>query len=277
MTNRGIFGVSQGQANSNTQSYWIPSLAKCKHSPDGAAQLNTDYLAVDPYGSNNGVWIQFTSGLTYPIVIYGVSVSATSSALTTNTASCAIRIATGPSGSESVRFVGTVTIMGSVQFGTLNDPYGVYVPANTRIAVAYYYSASSGTPTLIQLNYGRANGSYPLATMEAVGSGSAYNGNTFTELSATTPISNGCWVVGHVLQGTSAGIQAIRYALGAAGSEVPVTAYMQPTSGNGTSTGNGTTLWFPPFWWPPSTRLSIQGSASTRGVQGYTFWRSTLQ
>ena len=275
MSNKGLYGLPQGQRTGSSSTLFIPAQAKYQHSPDVGA-VNTDYLAIDPYPNVNGSYQQLTAGLPYPIIVYGFTAGATSNGLSTVSGSVAVRVGTGAAGSEICRAVWNGMIYGGVQFTSMNDPFGIYIPANTRIAVAYFFSAASGNPTLMQLNYGRANREYPMNLMEVVGTGNSITGSGWNELGATPPVATGCWIVGHVMQSTSAGIQAIRYGFGAAGSETAVTAFHQPSPGNGTSSGNGTVVWFRPFWWPPGTRLAIQGSSSSRGFAGYTYWRDTL-
>ena len=276
MTSRGLLGLPQGQRTGSSGTLFIPAQAKYQHSPDVGA-INQDYLAIDPYPNVNGSYQQLTAGLPYPIIAYGFTAgNGAAGALFTSTSSVAVRLGTGAAGSEICRAVWNATILSSVQFTTQNDPFGVYIPANTRIALAYYWNPSSGQPSLLQLNYGRANREYPMNLMEVVGTGNSITGSGWNELGATPPVATGCWIVGHVMQSTSLGLQAIRYGFGAAGSETAVTAFYQPSPGNGTSSGNGTVMWFRPFWWPPGTRLAIQGNSGSRGFAGYTYWRDTL-
>jgi hypothetical protein len=193
-------------------------------------------------------WYEITPGISNPIVIY---------ATVTESVSTLSQIGTGAAGSEVVRAIfRSIDTSPKVSF----LPYGVYVPANTRIAYRRL-TGSTGSPTAQRLRY------YTVSSGTEAEYGQierTFSGTSWVEVGASPPLAGGVWVVS--LDELSN--QGIRYAFGAAGSEVEQTNFIFNFAPDLT--------FFPPFFWPPSTRLSLRGGTSGASSTIRTQWRETL-
>jgi hypothetical protein len=213
--------------------------------PNNVLQFTSSTLSGGTWSLNT--WYQITAGHSSPMVLYLTS---------SNVRDTYTQIGTGASGSEVVRAVHR-----SIDLNTKNHllPYGVYVPASTRVA---YRRITADTSVSSQQSFA----SYEVAS----GSSSQFNdisatlsGTSWIQVGTAPPVAGGVWVVGQ--QSTSA--EPVQYGFGASGSEVAQTALISNLSTD--------LLYFPPFFWPPSTRLAIRSDASGSGVIR-TLWRETL-
>jgi hypothetical protein len=193
-------------------------------------------------------WYEISAGISSPIVIYATSTSA---------ASTLSQIGTGAAGSEVVRAIFR-SVDTSVQIDLF--PYGVYVPANTRIAYRRLTGSTSSSSAQNIRYYTVSSGT----TAEFGQIERTFSGTSWVEVGSSPPLAGGVWVVGL----DELGNQGITYAFGASGSEVVQTNVILNSPGGYN--------YFPPFFWPPSTRLSLRAGNSAASNTIRTQWRETL-
>lgn len=185
-----------------------------------------------------------------------------------------IEIGTGGAGSEVVRHIATSYSGSFNQEPTTrnpNPPFGIYIPSGTRIAVRYtdlvggtladrtvhlfYSTVTSGTQV-------EAGFSAPVPA----------NGTTWAQIDATPPKTGGVQVIGFSHWNNTAG--KIRFGLGASGSEVAVTGYLNGSQ-NSSSSSAGMVQWITPFEWTSGSRLAVQADG-TNSFDVTVYWRESL-
>ncbi|NDD85815.1 hypothetical protein EBZ38_16260 [bacterium] len=227
------------------------------------------------FGASTGsVWTQLSASMPADSLILGVSVvsdTAPSPGL--------VSLGTGSAGSEVFRFRSFPTHLttNTPASSYLHVPYGMFVPAGTRLAF-HTEGGLTGSASQISVNYVETS-TGTQAQADIVTSSTVTPNSTWVQVAATPPLAGGVWVIGVYYGGarTSAPGSQVRFGTGASGSETAVTGYV---NGSRWYYGSGITepqAYIPPFWWPPSTRLAIQRDA-TPGAdsQAVVFWRESL-
>lgn len=255
------------QVGSATSAVWT------RGNPDTAATESIEWTGT----LSNAGWVQVTASMPVDAVITGISVGTINFLAYDNTE---WRIGTGASGSEVTRWgaFGITAYSGfqNRQVGVAICPYGVGVPAGTRLAV--YYATTASSPNLsnarVVVYYTKMSTAptmYEGATTARVNNGTS---TAWVQVGATPPLAGGVWVVGYSSSRTGgSGSQSIQLGTGASGSEVAVTPYRHDANDNG---GRPTEIWVPPFFWAASTRLAARTSASVPACDIAVIWRESL-
>lgn len=250
------------QVGSATPAVWT------RGNPDTAATESIVWTGI----LTNAGWVQVTASMPVDAMITGISVGTANFNAYNNTE---WRLGTGASGSEVVRwgiFGITHDGIGGSQLGHAVVPYGVGVPAGTRLAV--YYATTSVTPSLnnakVVVYYTKmasAPTQYEGATTALTSNGSS---TAWVQVAATPPLAGGVWVVGFSKsQGSGA---AVQFGLGGSGSEVAATPYRDTPD---TISNTPSEVWVPPFFWPAGTRLAFRTSTAA-ATNIATIWRESL-
>ena len=252
MTNRGLFGLPQGQrSGSGGEGYTGRLMTRAVHRPGGGGS-NTDYSQANIIGPlSAGLWYQIMAAAPYDLYISGLYSEYNSTPVTQTWF-----VGVGPAGSEKRRAYVRLATTAYEQRPFTRD---IFVPAGSRVAVQPG-SGASGSYYMVLSHYAAAK---PGKQIEIVGSSVAQTGSTWTEIATAPPFANGGWITDVQIVGASLGRQAVRFGFGSAGSEVDVTAYME-CAGLAGGGGLGGPMSIPPIWWPPNTRLAFQGSSGSQ-------------
>lgn len=276
MTNKGLLGLPQGG---------VAVTSSTPGNPLGAGDPTTTgtltFSGTMTGGAGGvGAWTQITASMPVDAMIVSVSYYGESGI----GGSGLLEIGTGASGSEVVRWVTNSSRDTSLRYfpATPETPWGVYVPSGTRLAARRFRADGGGSNTganEITVHYVTATtpGTQVQAGWARV---AAPNSTAWTEIAATPPVAGGVYVVGYIWQTAF----AARLGLGASGSEVATTGYMQ----GGRSIVNtqnyflgtaqvGAVVWIPPVFWSAGSRLAAQWQATPgTGYDFYILWRETL-
>lgn len=251
-------------------------------SPDFGAPRYWDVVVADWVLVSQGVEIPNMLRVANPVDMAEASVSASTSGtswlqvsagLGTNAMILAARatqgigeimtIGTGAAAAEVVRGHHVSHTASTSQW--VFQPFGIYVPASTRIAVRTAFSVTNLNPSLLWVPWTSGTPSEAgTSTVTMPGASTAW-----TQVATSPPIAGGVEVIGWTLSsGMNAG--GIRFGLGAGGSEVVAAAGVTYPSA-------GAITWIPPFFWPPSTRLAAAKTSGTAGTPTLLiFWRESL-
>jgi hypothetical protein len=244
MTSRGLLGLPQGARNSGMfllqNGASVPSVWTL-----GDASLQSS-LRVRQIMT--GAWVEMSSGLASAAVIHGISYTDN----TGNAGESDLQVGTGAAGSEVLRWKARIIDPpgGRQQFFAV--PYGVAVPAGTRIAMKH--TAGAYNTAIYVVHYTPAT-TLPAVAEFAETATAGLTGTAWAEIGATPPITGGCWVVGFIgLQNYNANT-GTQFGFGAAGSEVAATGYIY---GGERTTGSNATALMSPIWWASGTRLAAR-------------------
>lgn len=187
-------------------------------------------------------------------------------------------LGTGAAGSEVYRFRSTMThLTTDTNVGTwLHVPYGMFVPAGTRLAF-HTEGGLTGAGSQVSITYVETS-TGTQARADVTYSSTVTPNNTWVQVGATPPLAGGVWVIGFGYGGRiSAPPSQIRFGTGGSGSETAVTGWVNGSKWyNGSGLGDPQT-YIPPFWWPPSTRLAVQRDATpSADGQAVIYWRESL-
>jgi hypothetical protein len=218
--------------------------------------LTTGSVAVGPTVGTLDVWYEVTAGLGSNVLIHAISLQDAPSPLTV------VEVGTGAAASEVTRFA--MSDMTSLAEITRPAPFGVYVPAGTRIAIRSAVNAGALTA---RLHYSVVTTGTQYQAGVARVSGLA-NSTAWQQVAATTPIAQDIYIIG-----VSKGLQAspFRLGLGPAASEVAITGDVNP---NGIG---GMPVDIPAVVWTNGTRLALQYPSAPGGATDITvYWRAGL-
>lgn len=196
-----------------------------------------------------GAWVEMSSGLASAAVIHGISYTDN----TGNSGESDLQVGTGAAGSEVLRWKARIIEPPSGRQQFFAVPYGVAVPAGTRIAMKHTGSVYS---TAIYVVHYTPTSTLPAVAEFAETATAGLTGTAWAEIGATPPITGGCWVVGFIgLQNYNANT-GTQFGFGAAGSEVAATGYIY--GGERTFPGSNATVLMSPIWWASGTRLAAR-------------------
>lgn len=206
-----------------------PVIPRLRGAFDGRGEI------IPPSSGVTNTWIQVHSGFAYDIMIYDVQAGSVGASY--------IELGSGASGSEVAQAIFHSNIRNNTDM-----PYGMFVPASTRIVMRQ--SASSWS--LSRLLYVKTDTPGERAAAGAI-SGLA-GGGTWTELATSPPLVDGVWITD--LRSNGPG----DFGFGPSGEEEAF------------ALGN---FYYdhPPIWWPPATRLVARQASGTAWVR----WREHLR
>jgi hypothetical protein len=275
VTARGVFGLPQGQRSGAASAAMLGvPFADLDVSGASGPPLSAVYNGL--MTANTYVELVPANTWTVPMVITQIdylnyNLSATSVDV--------LEIGVGAAGSEisaspitRLEANAGLTITGTET--QLVFPYGVYVPANTRVA---WRHSSGGTwlfaVSALPVAAGRTRRVGFVGAPQA-GPFTAADG-AWTEVAATPPVAGGCWIIGFGY----VEISAFKLGFGASGSEVPWTSKELGKNASNVagstrrygSWQNGSTKpqWTNPVWWPAGTRLSVQNTSGATVNNAY--------
>lgn len=215
-------------------------------------------------------WTQVTAGLSDAVLIYAVTAVGSGAG--------ELEIGTGASAAEVVRATGVSirSTSDTARAGASFLPWGVWVPASTRIAVRR--AAGSSTSSQVLLHWVEA------PTGEQVQAGAIRNVTfttstspaTWQQVAATPPLSGGVEVVRVVLEGTGSNAArpwGVEVGFGAAAAEVAASGAVSYIDGFEFSPAG-----HPPIQWPTSTRMALRKNfTNTLGSTTFNVhWRESL-
>jgi hypothetical protein len=218
---------------------------------------DSEVLTFSQASPANNTWYQVTAGLAYPVVIYAIGHTSTIG----SGASLPIEVGTGGSGSEVVRF----SAVGDYA-NAINIPWGIYVPASTRIAVRSSNALAVNPMRFDFMCCEVASGTATQAGRIAV----TLSNTSWVQVAASPPLAGGVEIVGYSVNVGDL-VRTFELGFGGSGSEVAATGALGGTN----RVDSGGPAWIPPLTWPASTRLAVRCSG-TLSATFTLYWRESL-
>lgn len=204
-------------------------------------------------------WNQVIASAANDLVIYGISGYNDTITPGGNT----LQIGTGASGSEVIRFA-TGIYQGTTAQQDPQVPYGVFVPAGTRVAVRSD-GWSTNVADTVTLHY--ANAQVTGVQVEAGVASVTLSGTTYVQVGATPPIAGGVEVIGYSCA------SPVIFGIGAAASEVAQTGTCAAFAASTTQPVQP--MYIPTFTWTSGSRLAVKSTGASTNTC-YVYWRETL-
>lgn len=257
MTNRGVLGFPQGRAFASSSSSRALVNPLVMGSANNAKTVERTGSAVA------ATWVQMIASMPTNSVIYAASVYSTGF-------SGVADVGTGGAGSEVIRMSWMRRGTTQIQEEWTPMPFGVYVPAGTRVAMRFANALDGGSFAV--LHYVDVSA----GTQVEAGitpSGVAVNSAAWIQIDTAPPKAGGVYIVGFQWGHMGGVSRRLRLGFGSAGSEVAQTDYLQ-----GNVFGSlGPPVFIPPLRWPPSTRLAVQADGVPTGnYDCQILWRESL-